>query len=303
NGEGIMYGDTKRADFRYIEGLEDHDIGTMFFWDENDRLIAMIINIACPSQEVEGLYEIHADFWHPVREQLRAKYGNHVTILSWVGAAGDFSPHTMYRKEAEERMRKLRKISRLDEIARRITNVVNDCYEIVQNDKQNDIVFRHEYELIPLPYHKVTQKEYNDIVNESKAIEVRLTKEPQLKTYYDWTRQMVGRFESQQKGEFTVFETPVHIIRIGNIAVMSNPFELFSAYGIQMKARCKAIQTFIVQLTDAPPPPQVSAGYLPTADAYQHGGYSAIVKSIHVGPEGGQKLVEESLKRANTLFE
>ena len=38
------------------------------------------------------------------------------------GASGDQSPHLMYRKRAEERMRKLRGVSRLEEIARRIVD-------------------------------------------------------------------------------------------------------------------------------------------------------------------------------------
>jgi hypothetical protein len=157
--------------------------------------------------------------------------------------------------------------------------------------------------LIPLPYHTITQTEYNNLVAESKTLEVRLAKEPQQKIAYDRTRRMCERFESQQKGEATIFEAPVHIIRIGDIVVMSNPFELFSAYGIQMKARCDVVQTFVVQLTDASPSPlEGAASYLPTTDAYRHGGYSAIVNSINVGPEGDQKLVEESLKRANALF-
>jgi hypothetical protein len=41
-------------------------------------------------------------------------------------------------------------------------------------------------------------------------------------------------------------------------------------------------------------------GYLPTARAIQGGGYSA--DKFVVGPEGGQVLVEETVKRINQLF-
>jgi hypothetical protein len=84
----------------------------------------------------------------------------------------------------------------------------------------------------------------------------------------------------------------------------TNPFELFTSYGIQIKARSKARQTFVVQLTDGCGicGSASSAGYLPTALAYQGGGYSAIVKSICVGPKGGQVLVEETLKRINAMW-
>ncbi|MBR2585520.1 MAG: hypothetical protein IKE64_08845, partial [Thermoguttaceae bacterium] len=71
NGEAVMYGPTDRADFRKIEGMEDHDVGCCFFWDSEGKLLAMIVNPSCPSQEVEGLSVVNADYWHPVREALK----------------------------------------------------------------------------------------------------------------------------------------------------------------------------------------------------------------------------------------
>jgi len=53
-------------------------------------------------------------------KSLRAKYGKDLLVLGWTGAAGDQSPHLMFRKRAEERMRELRGLSRLDELSRRI---------------------------------------------------------------------------------------------------------------------------------------------------------------------------------------
>jgi len=36
--------------------------------------------------------------------------------------------------------------------------------------------------------------------------------------------------------------------------------------------------------------------------AYQHGGYSAIPQSVVIGTEGGQVLVEETLKISDGMF-
>ncbi len=41
----------------------------------------------------------------------------------------------MYRKTADERMRQLRALNRLEEIARRIVMAVDDAYEAVKNDR------------------------------------------------------------------------------------------------------------------------------------------------------------------------
>src|ERR1041384_7771467 len=120
DGSAVMYGSTATDKFRVIEGHEDHDLDALFFWDAQDHLIATAVNVPCPAQEVENLSVINADFWHPVREQLRARHGRNLHVLAWTGAAGDQSPHLLYNKAADERTRKLRGLTRLEEIARRI---------------------------------------------------------------------------------------------------------------------------------------------------------------------------------------
>ena len=89
----------------------------------------------------------------------------------------------------------------------------------------------------------------------------------------------------------------LHAIRIGDIALATNPFELFLDYGLQMKARSPAQQTFLVQLACD------IAGYLPTTRAVQGGHYSAVVASGKVGPAGGRMLVDQTVKMINALWE
>ena len=66
DGRAQMYGPTDRPDFRGIEGSEDQGVEVLFFWDREGKLIATAINVACPSQEVEGGSAVNADFWHDV---------------------------------------------------------------------------------------------------------------------------------------------------------------------------------------------------------------------------------------------
>lgn len=56
-----------------------------------------------------------------------------------------------------------------------------------------------------------------------------------------------------------------------------------------------ALQNFVVQLTGP-------GTYLATAKAVRGGGYSAIIESTIVGPEGGQHLVEETAAVINSLW-
>ena len=87
----------------------------------------------------------------------------------------------------------------------------------------------------------------------------------------------------------------LHAIRLGDVAIATNAFELFTEFGIQMKARSRALQTFVIQLAGP-------GSYVPTDRAARGGGYSAIVESNLVGPEGGQVLVERTVELINSLW-
>ena len=125
-----MYGSTSSANFKGIEGYEDHGVEVLFFWDDedSDQPVAMAVNDACPTQEVESRSAVNADFWHEARIALEEKYGKDLVVLTWVGAAGDQSPHVMLRKASEARMLKARGLTRLQEISRRIVASVDEAW-------------------------------------------------------------------------------------------------------------------------------------------------------------------------------
>lgn len=257
DGTTAMYGKTDREDFSNIEGGEDHGVEMLFFWDEDKKLTGIVVNVACPSQETEGLSEVSADFWHDVREELRRRYSSDLYVLAQCGAAGDISPHRMVRKKAEESMRQKRGLTFRQEIARRIANTVDEVYPVAEREIQDKTIFNHEVVHLNIPPH-----------------------EPFTPPFYET--------DSVQSAE-------LHLIRLGDIALATNPFELYIDYGIRIKSRSRAALTFLVQLSSQ------NSGYLPTERAIQGGGYSAV--KFVVGPEGGKVLVNETVARINTMWE
>ena len=291
DGRAQMYGPTDRPDFRGIEGSEDQGVEVLFFWDREGKLIVTAVNVACPSQEVEGGSAVNADFWHDVRESLRSRHGKDLLVLGWTGAAGDQSPHLMYRKRAEERMRALRGLTRLQELSRRIVSAWDEAYEGARKEQHSDAVLVHKVATIELPAR---------VVSEAEAAEARskvetLSKDPRNRRLVVWHQDVVNRFERQRAGSVDPFAMELHVIRLGDVAIATNVFELFTEFGIQIKARSRAIQTLVIQLAGP-------GSYLPTARAVRGGGYSAIVESNLVGPEGGQVLVDRTVELINSLW-
>jgi hypothetical protein len=291
DGTAKMYGATHVPEFRGIEGYEDHQLDALFFWDLQDRLIATAVNVPCPAQEVEGLKVIHADFWDPVRRQLHERHGKDLHILAWTGAGGDQVPRPMYGKAADERMRRLRGLTRLEEVARRVVRGWEEAYEGARLEPVTGAVLQHHTRKIELPWRKVTEKELADA---RKAVE-QYQDDPKEQWKHLWNKSVVDRYETEKAGTSGVFQMELHALRLGDVAIATNEFELFTDYGVQMKARSPAVQTFLIQLTG-------SGGYLPTPRAVAGGSYSAIIQSSRVGPEGGQVLVDETVKAFNALW-
>ena len=106
---------------------------------------------------------------------------------------------------------------------------------------------------------------------------------------------VVARYDLQQ--ELDLFTVEIHVLKLGDVAFATNPFELFLNYGNQIRARSLAKQTFLVQLCCG------SYGYLPTAKAEAGSHYSAFVGSGTAGHEGGELLVRKTVQEINKMFE
>ena len=268
DGRAAMYGNTNQENFSHIEGYEDHGQEMLFFWDADQKLTGIVINVACPAQETEGLLKVSADFWHEVRQEIRAKYGKETFIFPQCGAAGDQSPHLLWQKQAEDIMRQRKGLSRRQEIARRIAQAVDEVFPYTKKDTKSNVVFIHKVAGIHLP-----AREPPDLLVSAER------------------RAVAGPFYTCD----SVKPTEIHVIRLGDVALATNPFELYVDYGIRMKARSKALLTFIVQLSCQ------HSGYLPTERAIRGGGYSA--DKYIVGPDGGQALANETVKLINDMWD
>jgi hypothetical protein len=188
-------------------------------------------------------------------------------------------------------MRRLRGLTRLEEVARRVVRGWEEAYEGAKLEPVTGAVLRHHTEKIDLPWRKVTAKELADA---QKGVD-QYKDDPKEQWKYLWNKGVVDRHEAEKAGTAGVFQMELHVLRLGDVAIATNEFELFTDYGVQMKARSPALQTFLIQLTG-------SGGYLPTPRAVAGGSYSAIIQSSRVGPEGGQVLVDETVQAIRDLW-
>jgi len=105
---------------------------------------------------------------------------------------------------------------------------------------------------------------------------------------------VVQRFHAQRQA--ADYQAELHVMRIGDTAISTSPFELYLDYGLRIRSRSPAALTLHTELCCD------DAGYLPTARAVAAGGYGALVANGLIGPEGGQLLVESILEGIRGLF-
>ena len=293
-GRTTMYGRTAVADFDAIEGPADSGMPLVCLRRPDGSLTGVIVNLSCPAQETEQLEEVSADFWHEARQELRKALGPDVFVLPQCGAAGDCTSRAVWRTAAEQEMLRRRGGDARREIARRIAAAVADVLPVAAADTDADPVLAHAIRTIDLPQRIVTPEE-----RETSRAAAAAAKTPEAA---HWHGRVAARFAEQEaalaRGEPTVVPVTVHAVRLGDVAFVTNPFELYGDYGVRIQARSPATLTAVVQLAG-----RGTAGtYLPTARAVAGAGYSAIVESNLVGPAGGRRLVDESVALVESLW-
>lgn len=309
NGTAEKGGNTDNPKFSHIEGYEDHSIDMLFIYNDRRKLTGMIINLACPSQVTEGGSFVSADFWHETREEIRKRLGKELFILPQCSAAGDLSPQLMLHAREQERMLRLKgllnqkkHIAKRKEIAGRIAGAVDEVLPLASKEIYGSVPFAHTVSTLQLPVRIISDDEFKLYTEQMRLYQAELVKckqDPKSVAYSTsyvkagYFGSVVKRYHEQKSNPALPVES--HVIRLGDVAFASNRFELFLDFGIRLKARSKAVQTFVVQLAGG-------GTYLATEKAEKGKSYSATAPDNLVGAEGGQVLVEEQLKIINDFF-
>ena len=316
-GRATMYGLTpsNHDRFRHIEGYEDHSVNVVATYNSEENLTGLIINVANPSQSSEHEYEISSDYWHETRLELRRRFGSGLFILPQCSAAGDLSPHQLFDVKANDRMLGLKNLTMRQEIAIRLASAVEEMLPHISSSIDDTAQLRHEVTTVDLTLYRLTDEDAMSSRIEANTAQewyerelLKLVEDPNIKRtprwYFDvtnafgqmnWHRNVVRRYEEQQAGSGLSIPAEVHILRLGEIAIATNPFEYYLDYGIQIKVRSPATQTFLIQLTRA-------STYLPSPRSIAGGSYGSIPGSYKVGPEGGQQLAEYTVDMIRSLW-
>ncbi len=313
DGSAQMWGDTNRAVFEAVEGGSDTGIELMYVFDMNKKLTGIVANLACPAQCVQHRLFVSPDFWGEAKKLIREHFGEDIFLLTLCSAAGDQCPVDIVRwvePESDvhdpniERLHPLKRkadpsmfdLAGMKKAGKRIANEIIEVYNDGLDEMQTEVLFEHRVCKMQLPLRRATLADEKLAIKEirdyfaRKDGDVDFNDAARLQVHLGILRRM----ELQEV--MNIVEIESHIIRLGSVAIATNPFELFLDYGNKIKARSHAEQTFLIQLANG------ADGYLPTEKAEKGGHYSAFISSGLVGHQGGNQLVDETIKNINEMF-
>jgi hypothetical protein len=212
------------------------------------------------------------------------------------------------------------------QIAQRISDAVTSVLPYMKNSIEWNPVFDHKSEVVNLPNRnrigrgsvpkptdvKNSLKEAEKLKKQYEQLLLEIKENPKIMEKPRWYAKVAqvysnmrrafraaGRNDSARPrpdnpvGEQSKMPVEVHVLRLGDMVIATNPFELYLDYGIRIKACSPAVQTFIVQLTG-------DDIYLPTTRSDAGGAYGSA--NTRIGPEGGQELVEKTLELINNVW-
>lgn len=313
DGSAAMWGETNTAVFQEVEGGNDSGIELLYVFNKEKKLTGVVANLACPAQCVQHRLFVSPDFWGETKKLIREHFGEDLFLLPLCSAAGDQCPVDLVRwvePESDvfdpniERVNPLKRkadpsmfdIAGMKKAGKRVAHEIIDTYEEGLDNYQEDVEFCHHVLNMKLPLRRATRE---DLHKAEERIRTYLERKVGDVDYNDAAHLQVDlgiirRFQVQEKMD--VLNTEVHTLRLGSVAIATNPFELFLDYGNQIRARSHAEQTILIQLANG------AEGYLPTEKAEKGGHYSAFIASGQVGHVGGEELVRETLEEINTVL-
>ncbi len=300
DGTAEMYGSRQRSDFVGLEGCDGGPCSVMYVYNKEDsQLSGIIASVPCTAQVLEHVRYITSDYWGYVRENIQRELGENVTILGLCSSAGDLSPRDLISTMANEP-----DMNEKDG-CKKLAQVLSQGFIQQRNDplSRSEESFTHKVSVVDFPLWQPTKEEYEKAEKVIQEINQNYDLSPKCfddgsKLDYDmcirYSEAEIQRSRYSDRQQYK--SCAIHALRIGNAVFLTNPFELFIAYGIRIRAALPGVLLFDSQLTVD------NFGYLPTKEGAAHKGYSGMIFNGITGPTGGDLLVEKSISLVKDLY-
>ncbi len=283
DGTHTMHGDATRKDFAGLEGPDDPQHLALFAADTDGKLIAVLHHNTTHPTLFWGTSIFSVGFIGEARRILREELGN-VPTLFLNGAQGDIACRSQVQPRGDSREQAVLRLGRL---------MADETLRLYKDVRYHDRpVLDHIYEDLQV---KVRVPKPERLV-EARKVLARIDAGEKIRGM-----QMIMAFGAVQLqevyGQNPVDTLPIHAVRIGDVALVTQPCELYCQFGLDIKRRSPAPITAVVGLADG------YCGYCPTIYGLLGGGYSGEpIYWTRLEPYAGYRIVETAGPMLNRLW-
>lgn len=268
-------------------GPEDTGVQTLGVYGIDKALRGVAVNFACHPDLAGGggAEAIDADWPGEMAEILGAVYGTEVPCALWQGTAGDIN-HADHRNSLPRWLPGGRAM-----VARGVAGAAMVAMETAAPLTADVLACRSR--LLDIPFYTRDQTLFE--------LADRLRAKGDKATYFE--QNLIKRIDGWTFDGKTD-QMRVTCIRIGELAIVVLPGEIFTAWGLEIKRFSPAKHTFVLELANSPG----LAGYKPTSDqalrgALARGAYGALpTLSQRHHPASGQMLCDTAISLLHELW-
>ena len=290
------------------EGPEDNELKIIMIETLEGKCLGGMVNFACHTTVMGGEPVYSADFAGPLTGLLSRRFGGIFAFLQ--GAAGN-----LWAINTTQNQDRLAKDYMGPDHAERIAEgLAKKAEEAIRAGKYILIErVRHQSEILCIPQRLPTmeQVELARWYLEKAPVELNQQEFTQKIVDHDYTfynndpvvqewfaREIIGMWEWQRRiGNREPSENvEIQVIGVGDIAFSGYPCELFTEFGLKTKGESPFQETFVIELANG------WHGYIPTQEAFTHGGYETrLGYTSRLVPEAGDRMCETALKLLKIL--
>lgn len=262
-------------------GPIDPEVLAMRVVDAEGQVRALLVNYALHVDVIGGGTGdfISADWPGEMAKAVAGVYGPQCVTLFLNGCCGDIN-HVPYLKQtALPRSGPAKAI----QLGRAIAGLAINAAEKGEPLPPGPIAAKEE--VLSIPYYVVDDK--------MRAYAADLAKKEQPSAFEQYIIKNVASWNLGGKSE----DTPVHAIRVGDVAFVGLPGEIFCHWGLEIKKWSPAKFTFVVELANH------WVGYVPTVEQAVRGGYGAMpILSRRLCADAGQRMTNAAFVLLQLLW-
>jgi hypothetical protein len=279
-----MHGAASKPGFTGLEGPDDDAQTGLFVRDMAGKLLAILHSNTTHPTCFYGANFYSADFPGAARGFLRDIFGP-IPVLFFNGAFGDIAldpqPTSGFGEQREQKM--LRAAHLLCGETLRLLH---------EAEFSADVPLRHVQERLPVPVRLPTPER----LASGKETLARVDAGEDVPI---WDQLFAfGSLALQEEfGEAGQDILPIHAVRVGDFALVTQPCELYCHFGLNIKRRSPAAATAVCG------PANGYSGYCPTLEGIIGGGYSGEpILWTRLDPEAGYRIVDTASRLLRDVF-